>query len=157
LDFQPGEKWNYSKYRLHAAWVIIHHIAGQYWGDFLQPPIFQPLGMLNSGKTYPYGFGWNISNANGHRVLWHTGGNQGFFVIISRYVDDHLTIITMNNLDEFHCDTVKIAGTVASIYNPATAGAKSDHRLVIEGAVLPGDGTIAVSATQATRTIWRIR
>ncbi len=78
---------------------------------------------LNSGKTYPYGFGWNISNANGHRVLWHTGGNQGFFVIISRYVDDRLTVIAMNNLDEFHCDTVKIAGAVASLYIPATAGA----------------------------------
>jgi hypothetical protein len=29
----------------------------------------------------------------------------------------------MNNLDEFHCDTVKIAATVASIYIPAAAGA----------------------------------
>lgn len=78
---------------------------------------------LNSGKTYPYGFGWNISDANGHHVLWHTGGNQGFFVIISRYVDDRVTIVAMNNLDEFDCDTVKIAAAVASIYIPATAGA----------------------------------
>jgi hypothetical protein len=23
---------------------------------------------LNSGKSYPYGFGWNISNANGHAL-----------------------------------------------------------------------------------------
>jgi CubicO group peptidase (beta-lactamase class C family) len=80
---------------------------------------------LNSGKPYPdpYGFGWQINNANGHRVVWHTGGNQGFFVIISRYLDDRLTIVAMTNLDEFHCDVVKMAGAIATIYIPATAGA----------------------------------
>lgn len=200
LDFQPGEKWNYSNTGYMLLGVMIRRVSGQFWGDFMQQRIFQPLGMtsttvisegeivpnrssgyriidgqlknqewvapslnttadgglytnvldlakwdaalytekllkrssleqmwtpvkLNSGKSYPYGFGWNISNANGHRVLWHTGGNQGFFVIISRYVDDRLTIIAMNNLDEYHCDTVKLAGAVASIYIPATAGA----------------------------------
>ena len=80
---------------------------------------------LNAGKTYPdlYGFAWQINNANGHRIVWHAGGNQGFFVIISRYLDDRLTIVTMTNLDEFHSDVVKMAGAVASIYIPATAGA----------------------------------
>ena len=61
---------------------------------------------LNSGKTYPYGFGWYLADVNGHRLMYHTGGNQGFFVNISRYVDDRLTIIVMNNLDEDHCDTL---------------------------------------------------
>jgi CubicO group peptidase (beta-lactamase class C family) len=80
---------------------------------------------LNSGKTYPdpYGFGWQINNANGHRVVWHAGGNQGFFVIISRYLDDRLTIVALTNLDEFHSDVVKMSAAVASIYIPATAGA----------------------------------
>jgi len=80
---------------------------------------------LNSGKPYPYpyGFGWDINRANGHRVVWHTGGNQGFYVIISRYLDDRLTIVAMTNLDEFHGDVVKMAGAVASIYIPETAGA----------------------------------
>lgn len=80
---------------------------------------------LNAGKTYadPYGFGWQINNANGHRVVWHAGGNQGFFVNISRYLDDRLTIIVMNNLDEYHCDTLQISAAIASIYIPATKGA----------------------------------
>jgi CubicO group peptidase (beta-lactamase class C family) len=77
---------------------------------------------LNSGETYPYGFGWFLSDVNGHRLMYHTGGNQGFFVNISRYVDDRLTIILMNNMDEDHCDTLKISGAVASIYLPATKG-----------------------------------
>jgi hypothetical protein len=78
---------------------------------------------LNSGKTFPYGFGWQLSSANGHHVIWHTGGDDGFVVSISRYVDDRLTIILMNNLGEFHSDTLKIADAVASIYIPATSGA----------------------------------
>jgi hypothetical protein len=59
----------------------------------------------------------------GHELLYHTGGNQGFFISMSRYVDDRLTIIVLNNLDEYHCDTLRIAGDVASIYIPETEGA----------------------------------
>jgi len=77
---------------------------------------------LNNGKTYPYGLGWFLAEANGHRLTYHTGGNQGFFVNISRYVDDHLTIIVMNNLDEDHCDTLQISGVIASLYIPETKG-----------------------------------
>jgi CubicO group peptidase (beta-lactamase class C family) len=77
---------------------------------------------LNSGKTYPYGLGWFLADVSGHRLMYHTGGNQGFFVNISRYTDDRLTIIVMNNLDEDHCDTLKISGAIASIYIPATKG-----------------------------------
>jgi CubicO group peptidase (beta-lactamase class C family) len=78
---------------------------------------------LNSGEEYPYGLGWFLANVNGHRLLYHTGGNQGFFISMSRYVDDRLTIIVLNNMDEYHCDTLKIAGDVASIYIPETKGA----------------------------------
>jgi CubicO group peptidase (beta-lactamase class C family) len=77
---------------------------------------------LNSGETYPYGLGWFLADVNGHRLMYHTGGNQGFFVNISRYTDDRLTIIVMNNLDEDHCDTLTISGAIASIYIPATKG-----------------------------------
>jgi CubicO group peptidase (beta-lactamase class C family) len=78
---------------------------------------------LNSGERYPYGLGWFLANVNGHRLLYHTGGNQGFFISMSRYLDDRLTIIVLNNMDEYHCDTLKIAGDVASIYIPETKGA----------------------------------
>lgn len=78
---------------------------------------------LNSGEEYPYGLGWFLANVKGHRLLYHTGGNQGFFISMSRYVNDRLTIIVLNNMDEDHCDTLKIAGDVASIYIPETKGA----------------------------------
>ena len=78
---------------------------------------------LNSGELYPYGFGWEIADANGHRVVYHTGGNQGFYVSISRYRDDRLTIVVMNNLDEIAADTLRIARSVAAVYLPVVADA----------------------------------
>lgn len=56
---------------------------------------------LNNGKPNPdhYGFGWFISDIGGHRVIEHAGAWQGFTTNISRYVDDHLTIAVLSNLE----------------------------------------------------------
>jgi CubicO group peptidase (beta-lactamase class C family) len=72
--------------------------------------------LLNSGKTYPYGFGWELANVNGHPVQFHTGSNQGFWISISRYVRDRLTIVVLTNLDETHSVTLGIAQPVAALY-----------------------------------------
>jgi len=196
LDFQPGEKWSYSNSGYLLLGVLIHNVTGEFYGDFLQQRIFQPLEMssthiiseadivpnrsagyrlvngelknqewvspslnttadgalytnvldlakwdaalytekllksssfsqmwtpvkLNSGKTYPYGFGWSISDVNGHRLFEHGGSWQGFTMHISRYVDDRLTVVVMTNLDSGHADPSKIAQGVAAIYVPA--------------------------------------
>jgi CubicO group peptidase (beta-lactamase class C family) len=74
---------------------------------------------LNSGKTFPYGFGWDIANVNGHRLLEHGGAWQGFKMYIARYVDDRLTVVVMTNLDEDDSNPEKIAYGVAALYIPA--------------------------------------
>ena len=61
--------------------------------------------------------------ARGHRVVFHTGGGFGFYAVMSRYLDDRLTIIAMTNIDERHADVMKIAGDIAAIYIPDTKGA----------------------------------
>ena len=71
---------------------------------------------LNSGATYPYGFGWELGSANGRTLQYHTGSNQGFWISISRYVDDALTVIVLTNLDETHSVTLGMAEPVAAIY-----------------------------------------
>jgi CubicO group peptidase (beta-lactamase class C family) len=196
LDFPPGEKWSYSNSGYLLLGVLIHHVSGEFYGDFLQQRVFQPLQMtstriiseadivpnrcagyrlvkgelknqkwvspslnttadgalytnvldlakwdaalytekllkkssfdqmwtpvkLNSGKTSPYGFGWRITEENGHRLLEHGGAWQGFTMYISRYVDDRLTIIVMTNLDSSHSDPAKIAQGIAALYAPA--------------------------------------
>jgi CubicO group peptidase (beta-lactamase class C family) len=176
--------------------VLIHHVSGEFYGNFLQGRVFRPLQMtstriiseadiipnrsagyrlvkgelknqewvspslnttadgalytnvldlakwdaalytekllkkssfdqmwtpvkLNSGKTSPYGFGWRVTEVNGHRLLEHGGAWQGFTMHILRYVDDKLTTIVMTNLDSGHSNPSKIAQGVAALYVPA--------------------------------------
>jgi CubicO group peptidase (beta-lactamase class C family) len=196
LDFQPGEKWSYSNSGYLILGVLIHHVSGEFYGNFLQGRVFRPLQMtstriiseadiipnrsagyrlvkgelknqewvspslnttadgalytnvldlakwdaalytekllkkssfdqmwtpvkLNSGKTSPYGFGWRVTEVNGHRLLEHGGAWQGFTMHILRYVDDKLTTIVMTNLDSGHSNPSKIAQGVAALYVPA--------------------------------------
>jgi CubicO group peptidase (beta-lactamase class C family) len=71
---------------------------------------------LNDGKTHPYGFGWGLGEAQGHRFVQHGGAWQGFRSGISRFVDDKLTVVAFANLAQ--ADPEKIARGVAEIYNP---------------------------------------
>jgi CubicO group peptidase (beta-lactamase class C family) len=74
---------------------------------------------LNDGKTAPYGFGWDVTEVNGHRLIEHGGAWQGFTSQISRYVDDRFTVIVLTNLDSEHSQPDKIAHNLATLYNPA--------------------------------------
>jgi CubicO group peptidase (beta-lactamase class C family) len=74
---------------------------------------------LNDGKTYPYGFGWRVTEMNGHRLIEHGGSWQGFTTGISRYVDDKLTVVALTNLDSRHARPDDIIHGVAGIYIPA--------------------------------------
>lgn len=71
---------------------------------------------LASGKTYPYGFGWEVTSDQGRRLIAHDGAWQGFTTNISRYVDDKMTVIVLTNLDSEHSNPTKIARGVAAIY-----------------------------------------
>ena len=72
---------------------------------------------LNSGKAYPYGFGWMLGARNGHRYVQHSGGMPGTRANLSRFVDLELTIIMLMNLDDVDIEPV-VAG-VAAQYLPA--------------------------------------
>ena len=48
LSFQPGEKWEYSNLGYMLLGIIIHKASGQFYGDFLQERVFQPLGMTTT-------------------------------------------------------------------------------------------------------------
>jgi CubicO group peptidase (beta-lactamase class C family) len=71
---------------------------------------------LNDGSTQPYGFGWQLSSVNGHRLIEHGGAWQGFKAHISRYVDDKLTVVVFANLAQ--ANSAKMAHDVAAIYQP---------------------------------------
>ena len=49
LDFQPGEKWNYSNSGFVLLGYLIEKISGETYEKFVQENIFTPLGMKDSG------------------------------------------------------------------------------------------------------------
>jgi CubicO group peptidase (beta-lactamase class C family) len=71
---------------------------------------------LNDGKTYPYGYGWQLGDARGHRFVGHGGGIHGFSTFILRLVDDRLTVIVLCNGG---ANPQAIARGVATRYVPA--------------------------------------
>jgi hypothetical protein len=79
---------------------------------------------LNDGKPNPgdYGFGWRISSVNGHKVIGHRGGWQGFACQFSRYVDDSITVAVLTNLNSARPN--QFAQVIAGLVNPALAPPK---------------------------------
>ncbi|HTZ46117.1 MAG TPA: serine hydrolase domain-containing protein [Verrucomicrobiae bacterium] len=72
---------------------------------------------LNDGKTYPYGFGWSLSEKDGKRIVSHDGAWQGFTMNITRNLDDRLTVIVMTNLDSDNSKPDKISEVVENLYS----------------------------------------
>ena len=48
LAFPPGTSWSYSNLGYLTLGILIHHVTGEFYGDFLQQRIFQPLGMTTT-------------------------------------------------------------------------------------------------------------
>ena len=80
--------------------------------------IFTPVG-LNSGKTYPYGFGWSLEERGGQPLQEHGGSWQGFKTQLSRFLDVDLSIIVLANLAQ--ADPARFVDGIAAIVNPALA------------------------------------
>ena len=73
--------------------------------------------VLKSGKITSYGFGWSIKSLNGGRLIEHGGAWQGFRSVISRYVDERLSVIVLANSS--NANPQRLAHGVAEIVNPS--------------------------------------
>ena len=74
---------------------------------------------LNKGEEAEYGFGWQIQEVNGHRLVSHGGGIPGFSTELSRFVDDKLTVIVLTNAEGGHAEA--LAQGIAGRMVPALA------------------------------------
>ncbi|MBT4601847.1 MAG: beta-lactamase family protein, partial [Bacteroidetes Order II. Incertae sedis bacterium] len=52
LEFTPGESFAYSGVGYFILALIIEHVSGKPYGDFLHEAIFAPLGMRNTGADH---------------------------------------------------------------------------------------------------------
>jgi len=80
--------------------------------------VFKPA-QLNSGKTYPYGFGWFLDRYSGHESQHHSGGWQGFVTDYVRFLDTNTAIIVLQNFRGGNL--TEVVQTVAGLVNPKLA------------------------------------
>lgn len=74
--------------------------------------VFQPV-TLNSGRTYTYGFGWDVAPFAGRPAQRHGGSWQGFRTHIARYLDEDLTVIVLTNLAQANPEVLSTGITSA--------------------------------------------
>ena len=86
--------------------VLKHAVLDQMW-----TPV-----KLNNGKTEAYGFGWQLDDVRGHKLVNHGGSLPGFRAEFSRYVDDKLTVIVLTNGD--NANAFAIARGIANLFIP---------------------------------------
>jgi CubicO group peptidase (beta-lactamase class C family) len=75
---------------------------------------------LNNGGTYPYGFGWNLTQQRGYRRIGHSGAWLGFQATIQRYPDFDTTVIVLANLAQAKPEAIAlgIAGILEPVLTP---------------------------------------
>lgn len=99
------------------AWRSGALLSKESWAQVLAPV------RLNSGKTYPYGFGIGLGEVNGQKVQRHGGAWQGFKAYRARYLDDDFSILVLANLAE--ADPGRLSNAVAAIVSPKTVQVRS--------------------------------
>jgi len=86
---------------------------------FLKPASFEawwtPVRLAN-GTSFQYGFGWDIAEQRGQRLIEHGGSWQGFRAAIARYVDQGLTVAVLANLSAAQPEAM--AHAIAGLVDP---------------------------------------
>jgi CubicO group peptidase (beta-lactamase class C family) len=88
--------------------------------------IYKPAA-LTSGRTVPYGFGWDVEESRGQPWYHHNGGAQGFATSISRYLADDLTVVVLTNLAD--ADPSQFVDGISQLIDPALAKLEPDSAI----------------------------
>jgi CubicO group peptidase (beta-lactamase class C family) len=62
--------------------------------DFPQLSQFPGLGHMS------YALGWVSTSYRGHSLVWHNGGIDGFYALLSLLPDDHIGVVVLTNLPQ---------------------------------------------------------
>lgn len=74
---------------------------------------------LSNGRTVGHGLGWFMDQFNGHRFGAHWGTTvTGHSSVIRRYVNDHLTVIMLANLDDGGFGIDAMSKRISDMYVP---------------------------------------
>ncbi len=95
--------------QLHAARSLAASVddlarwdAALYTNKLLKPATlqraFKPY-LLKNGQSTGYGYGWAIANYEGHPIVQHSGGINGFATQVMRLPEDKVYVAILTNLD----------------------------------------------------------
>ncbi|MCU1240917.1 MAG: hypothetical protein JWO71_1643 [Candidatus Acidoferrum typicum] len=58
------------------------------------PPAFSLPGLGH----FSYGLAWVVTSYRGHNLVWHNGGIDGFYALLTMLPDDHIGVVVLTNL-----------------------------------------------------------
>lgn len=103
---------------------------------------------LKSGKPTGYGYGLAAWSYEGHRVLEHGGGINGFAAELLRLPDDHLIVVILSNNPEHRPGPNLLAARIAALL----IGKPLDERKAVSVAPAVLDRYVGVYRIDATST-----
>jgi len=102
---------------LFSAGSLYSTVEDMYrWDQALYTTNLLPQPLLDEMWTpylNEYGYGWQITNAGGHRQISHPGLIDGFATAIARFPDDRVTVIVLSNMSS--ADAPGISDYLASL------------------------------------------
>jgi CubicO group peptidase (beta-lactamase class C family) len=51
---------------------------------------------------FSYGLAWVVTSYRGHNLVWHNGGIDGFYALLSMLPDEHMGVVVLTNLPHGH-------------------------------------------------------
>ena len=73
---------------------------------------FTPLVAFTDRVGFGYAYGQYVGDDDGSKLVWHDGGINGFYTLIARYPDEHITVALLTNRESTP-DLGPLAMTVA--------------------------------------------
>ena len=87
-------------------------------------------GRLNDGTLVSYGFGWGLGEYHGLNFVAHGGGTDGYVAQITRFPEQHFSVILLSNCEQLTPQPYAVANKIASIYLAGNLKSPTPARLV---------------------------
>src|SRR5712664_2055546 len=92
LTFQLGDGKYEGKQLVSESNLRLMHSPQTSMPDLPPAFSFSELG------HFSYGLTWVVTAYRGHNLVWHNGGIDGFYALLSMLPDDHMGIVVLTNL-----------------------------------------------------------
>jgi CubicO group peptidase (beta-lactamase class C family) len=124
LDFPPGTRHLYSNTGYDLLAVLVERSSGMSFPGFVEQKIFTALGMKDTfvnrwgippkpnlasmaeayqpvktvdGRTFPYGFGWQLIPESGMTQYAHSGAWAGYRTFNARFPEKRFAVVVLTN------------------------------------------------------------